>query len=780
MLRERMSRMCQASLRINESLDFETVLRGVVDSARSLTDAMYGMITLFDDVGQVRDCVTSGLTPPQVKRMWLAPERPELVGYFSSISETLRVRDVHSHVRSLGLPEFKPQMQVSAALSFLVVPIRHRGESVGTFYLAEKEAGGEFTLEDEETLVMFASQAALVITNARRYRGEQRARADLEALIKTSPVGVAVFDANTGEVISFNREAVKVIEGLRTEGCKPEQLLKGMTVRRADGREVSLEQLSVAEVLDDGESVRAEEVVFEVPDGRRVNALINATPIRSDEGVVESLVVTLQNLSPMEELEQQRAEFLAIVSHDLRGPLAAIKGSATTVLGDTLAVERAEMVQLFHVINEHADQMREMINDLLDVARIRTGTLQVIPEPTQVTSLVDEARNTYLSGGGRDNLEIALKPDLPAVNADRRRISQVIVNLLSNAGRHSPSNSPIRITASQDGVYVAFSVIDKGRGVSPERLPHLFRKNDRLDDLNTHRDNSGAGWGLAICRGIVEAHGGRIWAESDGLGSGTRVTFTVPIAEGAGYASPISATGNTVRARHERTRILVVDDDPQTLRSVRETIAKAGYVPLVTADPDEVPRLLKEYRPELVLMDLVLPGTDGIEVMQTIFRNAEVPVVFLSAYGHDEAIARALEAGAVDYVVKPFSHTELVARIGAALRRNKTTVQDVPDEQFAMGELAIDYTRRRVTVAGRTIRLTDIEYRLLVELSINVGAVQTYEVLMQNVWGKWQSGDTGRIRFALANIRRKLGDDATDPTYLFNEPRVGYRLGKIE
>ncbi len=782
-LRERMSRMGKACLRINESLDFKTVLQGVLDSARSLTDATYGMMTLLEDGGRVQNCLASGLTPNQTRRIWRKPENEVLFENFGFIEEPLRVRDMQSHIRTLGLPEFRPPMPVSPSLAFLAAPIRHGGERVGTFFLAEKEGGMEFTAEDEETLVLFATQAALVITNARRYRDERRARADLEALVKTSQVGVAVFEASTGEVISFNREAARILDGLRIPDRSLEDILDAIKVRRADGRDFSLEELSATKMLNSGETVRAEEIVVEGPDGRRVTVLANATPIRSDDGGVESLVVTVQDMTHLEELERQRSDFLAIVSHELRAPLAAIKGSAATVLGDTLALDRAEMVQFFRIINQHADQMSGLVNDLLDVARIRTGILQVTLEPTQVTGLVDQARNTFLSGGGRNNLRIELAPELPAVNADRRRINQVIVNLLSNADSHSPRNSLLRITVSQEGVHVAFSVVDHGRGVSAERLPHMFRNIVRFDGEDRTGEDEGSGWGLSICKGIVEAHGGRIWAESDGEGRGTRVTFTIPVAEDAGYVThgPPDSNAGGVRVRRQgRTPILVVDDDPQTLRKVREALSKVGYVLVATGDPDEVPRLLEEHRPQLVLLDLVLPGTDGIEIMQSILKDADVPVVFLSAYGHDEAIARAFEAGAADYVVKPFSDTELVARIRAALRKATASVQKEPEEPFVMGGLTIDYPRRRVIVNGRPVRLTVIEYGLLVELSVKAGVILTHDHLLQRVWRKRSGRDTRPLRSALKSLRRKLGDDAANPTYIFNEPGVGYRMGAAE
>ena len=779
-LRDRLSRLSQASLRINESLDFDTVLQGVLDSACSLTGARYGVITLLDGSGKVQDFLYSGLTPEESRRFAEFPDGMLFFEYLSSISEPLRLRDFHSYVRELGLPEFQPPMAVSSPLPFLAAPIRHLGESVGAFYVGEKEL--EFTPEDEETLVMFASQAALVIANARRHREEQRTRADLETLVNTTPVGVMVFDADTGEVRSINREARRIVSDLCAPGGSAEQLLEVLTFRRADGREISLVEFPLAQGLRTGETVRAEEIVLQSPDGQSVTTLVNATPIFSEEGEegeVESVVVTMQDMTPMEELERLRAEFLGMVSHELRTPLAAIKGSAATLTEAASDLDPAEMLQFFRIIGEQSDHMRDLIGDLLDVARIETGELPVAPAPAEVASLVDEARSRFQSGGGRNNLRIDLSPELPLVMADGRRIIQVLSNLLSNAARHSHEASTIGVAAVREGYHVAVSVTDEGRGIAAERLPHLFRKFSRLEGEDRGRDIAGSGLGLAICKGIVEAHGGRIWAESDGPGLGARFTFTIPVAQDAAIGAA-NLLVRSSRVERERTRILAVDDDPQTLRHVRDALTKAGYVPVVTGDPEEALSLVEANDPHLVLLDLMLPGTDGIELMRGILDMADVPVIFLSAYGQEETIARAFENGADDYVVKPFSPTELVARIKAALRKREAPEWAEPSEPYVLEELTIDYAERRVTLAGRPVQLTAIEYGLLFELSANAGRVLTYDRLLQRVWGLRRSGDSRRVRTAAKQLRRKLGDDANNPTYILNEPRVGYRMEKGE
>ena len=309
-------------------------------------------------------------------------------------------------------------------------------------------------------------------------------------------------------------------------------------------------------------------------------------------------------------------------------------------------------------------------------------------------------------------------------------------------------------------------------------MPRLFRKFSRAQSGEQDEDT---GLGLAICKGIVEAHGGRIWAESDGPGLGARFTFTLPaVGETATRPTdPVRASSSRRRrvAADEAIKVLVVDDDPQELRYVRGALTNAGYRPLMTGDPEEAVRLMEQERPQLALLDLVLPNTDGIELMQTIRTIDNVPVIFLSAYGRDETIAQAFEMGAVDYVVKPFSPTELAARIGAALRRRET-VQ--PVEPYVLGDLTIDYAAHQVSVRGRMVQFTSMEYRMLTELSANAGRVVTYEHLLERVWGGKSDDKMSPMRTMVGKLRAKLGEDTRNPRYIFTESRVGYRMPEGE
>ncbi len=762
---DRTSRLSAAILRISQSLDLATVLDEVVESACALTGACHGVITTIDERGRVRDFLASGLTSEDRRKMMEWPDGPRLFEHLRDVSAPLRVADLPGYLRSLGL-----SATPWPARTLQGTPMHHRGEHLGHFYLGHKKDGEAFTAEDEEILVLFASQAAAAIANARTYRDVERARADLEALIETTPVGVAVFDARTGRLVSFNPEAWRIVDGLRTPGQPREQILEVVALRFADGRESSLAELPLARQLEGASTLRAEEIELSVPDGRSVRTLINVTPIRSKRGDVVSVVVTMQDLAPLEELERQRAAFLGMVSHELRAPLTSIKGSTATVLGAVPVPPEAELLQFFRIIDGQADHMRGLIANLLDAGSIEAGTLTVAPEPRNVAGLVDQARNTFLSGGGRHAVLIDIPPDLPRAMADRGRIVQVLNNLLSNAAQHAPTSSPIRVEASSADGYIAISVSDEGRGIPAERLPNLFRMRANLAGRDGRRLAGGNGLGLAICKGLVEAHGGRIRAESAGTGLGARFTFTIPAAgPGSGAAAPRGGQPRRSGEQGEKTRILVVDDDPRTLRHVRDALAGAGYDPVVTGEPDGLSDIIRAERPRLVLLDLMFPGTDGIELMKKVPELRDLPVIFISGFGRDETIARALASGAADYVVKPFSHTELLARVGAALRTHEEP------ETFVCGDLAVDYARRRVRVGGRPVALTVKEFDLLQVLSLDAGRVVPMETLLRRVWRGRDPNDTDRVRTVVKKLRAKLGDSAAAPAYIFTERGVGYR-----
>jgi len=786
-LSRRLSQLSDLSRRITSTLDLETVLRDVITAACDLTDARYGALGVFDEQGVVEQFITHGISDKERARIGDLPKGQGLLGLLQHEQKPLRFADIAAHESSVGFPANHPSMH-----SFLGVPIRLDNEPLGNIYLTEKQSAVEFTSEDEDVLILFASQAALSINNSKKFEAERRARVDveeataalaaerqrLEVLVDTSPIGVIVAEAKGGAVLLVNREAERLFEIAFEPGDNLSRYEQAAVYKRPDGRTYDTEDLPLQRAIYRGETARAEEVRFVLPSGRAIPTLVNATPLFSADGRITAGIAVIQDISPLDEIHKLRNEFLGMVSHELRTPLTAIKGSAATVLGSQTHFDPAEIRQFFEIIDEQADRLRDLVNNLLDMTRIEAGTLSVNPKPFELREALGEASTTFRQNGGTQDVVAELPEQMPLINADRYRITQVFNNLLSNAGKFSPGSETIDVSIEYDDTFVTIQVSDSGRGVPPEMLPHLFRKFSQV-----HADHattlSGTGLGLAICRGIVEAHGGRIFAESAGEGTGTTFTFTLPV-----VADQPSQPEMSQRSEHmgrvsrpgQRTRILAVDDEQQVLRYLQNTLQQAGYQLSVSSDAEEAVSLVEMEQPELVLLDLILPGASGFDILRKIREFSGVPVIMLSGRDNEEDTVQALRLGADDYIVKPFSGSELLARIEASLRRRVLRDQIEVEPPYEVGGLHVEFAARQVTVDGQEVKLTATEYKLLYELATNSGRVLTHDQILQRVWGPEYSGESQLVRAFIRNLRRKLGDDANNPRYIFTEPQVGYRM----
>ncbi len=250
-----------------------------------------------------------------------------------------------------------------------------------------------------------------------------------------------------------------------------------------------------------------------------------------DDPDVAGVVVTSRDITERREAEGQmeklRSEFFGMVSHELRTPVTVIKGLADVELRRQFDAEEAR--ESFADILRSANVLQELAENVLDISRIEAGAFSVDPEPVSVRGVVTEARDVFYRSRRARDVEISLPVDIPIIQADRRRMVQVLLNLFDNAAKFSEPSTPIVLGAERNDGFVTLHVKDQGRGVAPENLPRLFEKFAQF-----HEDSGklkGSGLGLAICKGIIEAQGGRIWAESPGVGMGTTFSFTVPVAE---------------------------------------------------------------------------------------------------------------------------------------------------------------------------------------------------------------------------------------------------------
>ncbi len=221
-------------------------------------------------------------------------------------------------------------------------------------------------------------------------------------------------------------------------------------------------------------------------------------------------------------------------------------------------------------------------------------------------------------------------------------------------------------------------------------------------------------------------------------------------------------------------RVLVVDDEPRYVKLLRFNLEAAGHEVVDAGSAEEAFDVLATQTLDLVILDIMLPGVDGFEACQKIRDVSDVAIIMLTARDAAEDRLRGFRAGADDYVSKPFSAQELIARVEAVLRRTRTDGAPGGQPSFSSGDLHVDFLTHRVTVGGRPVRLSPTEYRLLRCLALNAGRVMTQDDLLVQVWGGEYEGDV--LRVTIRRLRQKLESSAEVPRYIANVPGIGYML----
>jgi two-component system KDP operon response regulator KdpE len=222
-------------------------------------------------------------------------------------------------------------------------------------------------------------------------------------------------------------------------------------------------------------------------------------------------------------------------------------------------------------------------------------------------------------------------------------------------------------------------------------------------------------------------------------------------------------------------KVLVIDDEPQIRRAVRAGLERNGYNVLLASSGEEGLDLAALHPPDLVVLDLAMPGVDGFEVCRQLREWSQVPIIVLSVREDERDKIAALDLGADDYLTKPFSLEELLARMRAVLRRAGSR-DELEPSALTVGPLHIEFARRQVTLGGAEVHLTPTEYELLRQLAVNMGRVLTHRQLLTRVWGEEYADDTHTLRVHIANLRSKIEPDPTRPRFLHTEPRIGYRF----
>ena len=523
-----MLRLIEANRRITSTLELEAVLQEIVDCACALTSARYGVLALFDDQGGFSDTITSGVDAHQLSRMTTPPVGRGLLGFLNEVDGPLRVADISKHPRSAGLPEDHPPMK-----TFLGVRVHHESGHLGNIYLAEKGDGEEFTELDEDVITRFAAQAGAAIVNARKFERERRIKTDLKALVKIAPVGLVVFDAKTGAVLTSNQECQRIGGVVGSNAKSWQETFEHVQMYRSDGRLLPVGDRPATQVLQSGEIVRGEEISLHFSDGRIVDTLINAAPIYSERGDIVSVVVAMQDMALMQDSGRMRAEHVGMVSHELRMPLTTIKGSVVALSDIVDSLNTAEPQQLLHIIDHQAEVMRTHINTLIELSDIEAGKMALSLEPADVSMLVADGIREFGRYHSGITLHQNIPDDLPPVMVDKALISQVLRNMLAHVFKYSSQASTVTVTAEHEESHVEFTVALHSDRAHASQPPELIERMRSVAGDEAMQSYVGDGLALTICRRIVGAHRGWFTGEVTECGHGSDFTFAVPVAETA-------------------------------------------------------------------------------------------------------------------------------------------------------------------------------------------------------------------------------------------------------
>jgi len=505
----------------------------------------------------------------------------------------------------------------------------------------------------------------------------------LAAIVDSSDDAIVSKNLN-GIITSWNKGAERVF------GYQREEVMgKSILLLLPPGREQ--EEQDILFSIKQGRRVDHFETIRRRKDGQLINISVTISPIRNGEGEIIGASKIARDISQFKRLSSEREqlleservarsqaefasrmkdEFLAIVSHELRTPLNAIVGW-TQVVKDTRATEE-NITEGIDAIERNAMMQAQLIDDLLDLGRISTGKLALDIEGLEIETIVRDAITTILPSATVKNITIIpiLNELRVGIMADRRRLQQIIWNLLTNAVKFTPKGGKVTVTTSRVESHVEIAVSDNGRGIDPEFIPHVFERF-RQADSSTTRHFGGLGVGLAIVKQLVELHGGTVRVESPGLDKGATFFVTLPIMLARNSFNPFEISSPDPKSPETDSpialagiKVLAVDDDRDSLEVIKRILSARKAEVKTASSVVEALAAFRAFLPDVILSDIGMPNQDGYEFVRLLRNSLEghsTPAAAVTALARPEDRMRALQAGFQTHISKPVAPAELVA-----------------------------------------------------------------------------------------------------------------------
>lgn len=504
--------MLEISRALTQELNLDKLLGRILTISIELLAGHAGLIALRSESGEWFLRVSHGLPSaflrllePMLAELSTDSEDPENMG----ISAINRLLKELTYAASLGL------------LTGVGLPLVARGAMVGVIFIF-RNYPSVFSANDRVLLGSFASQAAIAVQNAQLYTQVMREKQRLGALLDSAADGILILTAN--RIIERSNPAFARMINLpleQVQGRAHEEIIRWAS--KPQGR--TLEQAEAdgwpltphAQLYTEGDLKRNEKHP-PLPVG------ITYAPLLTVEGVLVNIIATVRDITRFRQAEEVKSNFVSVISHELKTPVALIKGYVSTLRREDANWDRATINDSLQVIEEEADRLTGMIENLLDATRLQAGALAIRRVDLSLPALAQRLAERFQTQTRQHQILTGFPADFPIIQADEERMEQVLSNLISNAIKYAPDGE-IRVSGTTKSSFVVVCVSDHGPGIAAGDIPFVFERFYRAPD--TARQTKGAGLGLYLTRAIVEAHGGRIWVEPK-VGQGTQICFSLP------------------------------------------------------------------------------------------------------------------------------------------------------------------------------------------------------------------------------------------------------------
>jgi len=496
----------------------------------------------------------------------------------------------------------------------------------------------------------------------------------LAAIVESSDDAI-VSKTLDGRILSWNAGAQRIF------GYRPEEAI-GQSITLIIPTELHAEERRILEKLRQGERIDHFDTIRVSKDGRRIPISLTVSPVRDSRGKIVAASKVARDISDRKRAEQalrereealreadrRKDQFLALVAHELRNPLAPIRYALATWRKPGTTPEQRKRAE--EIFDRQLTQMARLLDDLLDIARITRHSLELKKAATDLKAVMGVAVETArpLLDAKQHTLELELPQPGPSLQADAGRLAQVFSNLLINAAKYTDPGGRVRLSVVREGGQMVFSVSDNGIGIAPDMLPRVFDLFAQADTA-LERAQGGLGVGLALVRGLVHLHGGSIEARSEGMGCGCEFIVRLPLDSAPAQPGERLTATDGLLVTKER-RVLIVADEAGAAEDCAMFLGLHGHLVQIAQAGYRALELGPRFHPDVVLLDIGLPDIDGYELartMRTTEWGASVTLVALTGWGQEEDRQRAFQSGFDYHLTKPLQPERIETLLQAVL-----------------------------------------------------------------------------------------------------------------